>query len=108
SNLAELATKYGAEIIQIDGFNQAIDLLLSERMDATINERLSYLDFTLARPDAAIKVVAEEATSSEAAFLFDTGNDELVDAVNKALEDMKSDGTYLEISQRWFGDDVSK
>ncbi len=108
SNLAELATSYGAEIVQIDGFNQAIDLLLSERIDATINDRLSYLDFKVARPDAAIKVVAEEATSSEAAFLFNKGNDELVAAVNKALEDMKSDGTYLEISERWFGDDVSK
>ena len=108
SNLAELATSYGAEIVQIDGFNQAIDLLLSERIDATINDRLSYLDFKLARPDAAIKVVAEEATSSEAAFLFNKGNEELVAAVNKALEDMKSDGTYLEISERWFGDDVSK
>ena len=108
SNLAELATSYGAEIVQIDGFNQAIDLLLSERIDATINDRLSYLDFKVARPDAAIKVVAEEATSSEAAFLFNKGNEELVAAVNKALEDMKSDGTYLEISERWFGDDVSK
>ncbi|HSN65498.1 MAG TPA: amino acid ABC transporter substrate-binding protein [Fusibacter sp.] len=108
SNLAELATSYGAEIVQIDGFNQAIDLLLSERIDATINDRLSFLDFKVARPDAAIKVVAEEATSSEAAFLFNKGNEELVAAVNKALEDMKSDGTYLEISERWFGDDVSK
>jgi cystine transport system substrate-binding protein len=108
SNLAELATSYGAEIVQIDGFNQAIDLLLSERIDATINDRLSYLDFKVARPDAAIKVVAEESTSSEAAFLFNKGNEELVAAVNKALEDMKSDGTYLEISERWFGDDVSK
>lgn len=108
SNLAELATSYGAEIVQIDGFNQAIDLLLSERIDATINDRLSFLDFKVARPDAAIKVVAEEATSSEAAFLFNKGNEELVAAVNNALEDMKSDGTYLEISERWFGDDVSK
>lgn len=108
SNLAELATSYGAEIVQIDGFNQAIDLILSDRIDATINDRLSYLDFKLERPDAAIKVVAEEATSSEAAFLFNKGNEALVEAVNKALADMMADGTYLEISERWFGDDVSK
>ncbi|MBE0451426.1 MAG: amino acid ABC transporter substrate-binding protein [Clostridia bacterium] len=108
SNLAELATSYGAEIVQIDGFNQAIDLLLSKRIDATINDRLSYLDFKLERPEAAIKVVAEQATSNEAAFLFNKGNEELVEAVNKAMEDMMADGTYLEISERWFGDDVSK
>jgi cystine transport system substrate-binding protein len=108
SNLAELATSYGAEIVQIDGFNQAIDLILSSRIDATINDRLSYLDFKLERPDAKIKVVAEQATSNEAAFLFNKGNEELVEAVNKAMEEMMADGTYLEISERWFGDDVSK
>lgn len=108
SNLAELATSYGAEIVQIDGFNQAIDLILSDRIDATINDRLSYLDFKLERPDAAIKVVAEQATSNEAAFLFNKGNEALVEAVNKALDAMMADGTYLEISERWFGDDVSK
>jgi cystine transport system substrate-binding protein len=32
----------------------------------------------------------------------------LVDAVNKALSDMKADGTYLKISEKWFGADVSK
>lgn len=108
SNLAELATSYGAEIVQIDGFNQAIDLILSSRIDATINDRLSYLDFKLQRPEAAIKVVAEQATSNEAAFLFNKGNEELVEAIDKALSDMMADGTYLEISERWFGDDVSK
>ena len=36
------------------------------------------------------------------------GNCSEVDAVNKALADMKSDGTYLKISEKWFGTDVSK
>jgi L-cystine transport system substrate-binding protein len=40
--------------------------------------------------------------------LFNKGNQELVDAVNKALADMKTDGTYLKISQKWFSEDVSK
>lgn len=108
SNLAEIAKSNGAEIVQVDGFNQSIDLLISKRIDATINDSLSFLDFKKQKPDAPIKVVAELETASESAALFNKGNAELVDAVNKALSDIKADGTYLKISQKWFGEDVSK
>jgi len=53
-------------------------------------------------------VVAELETKDESGILFNKGNAELVEAVNKALADMKADGTYLAISQKWFGEDVSK
>ncbi len=108
SNLGDLAKSYGAEIVTVDGFNQAIDLITSKRIDATINDSLSYLDYTKQKPDAPIKSVAEQATKNESGLLFNKGNDELIQAVNKALADMKADGTYEKISQKWFGADVSK
>jgi cystine transport system substrate-binding protein len=40
--------------------------------------------------------------------MFNKGNKALVDAVNKALADIKADGTYSKISNKWFGSDVSK
>jgi cystine transport system substrate-binding protein len=108
SNLAEIAKSNGAELVQVDGFNQALDLLTSKRIDATINNSLSYLDYKTQRQDAPIKVVAEMDTKDESGILFNKGNQELVDAVNKALADMNADGTYLKISQKWFSEDVSK
>lgn len=108
SNLAEIAKTNGAEIVQVEGFNQAIDLLSSNRIDATINDSLSFLDFKKQQPDSPIKVVAEADTSDQAGFLFNKGNPELVAAVNGILEEIKTDGTYLKISQKWFGEDVSK
>lgn len=108
SNLGEIAKSYQAELVQVDGFNQALDLLTSKRIDATINDSLSFLDYKKQRPDAAIKVVAEVDTKDESGILFNKGNQELVDEVNKALADMKADGTYLKISEKWFGEDVSK
>lgn len=77
-------------------------------MDATINDNLSYLDMKKQKPDVPIKVVAEYDNAEQSAVLFNKGNKELVDAVNKALADMKADGTYLKISEKWFGTDVSK
>lgn len=108
SNLGKIAKNYGANIVQADGFNQSIDLLTSKRVDATINDSLSYLDLKKQKPDAPIKVVADYNNAEQSAVLFNKGNKELVDAVNKALADMKADGTYLKISQKWFGTDVSR
>lgn len=108
SNLADIARSFEAEIVQVDGFNQSIDLLASKRIDATINDSLSFLDFKKQRPDAPIKKVAQIETKDQMGIMFNKGNEELVEAVNKALEEMKADGTYLKISERWFGEDVSK
>lgn len=108
SNLADIARSYGAEIVQVDGFNQSIDLLVSKRIDATINDSLSFMDFKKQRPEVPVKVVAEMDTKDQMAIMFNKGNKELVDAVNKALNEMKADGTYLKISEKWFGQDVSK
>lgn len=108
SNLADIARSFGAEIVQVDGFNQSIDLLVSKRIDAAVNDSLSFLDFKKQRPDTPIKVVDQMNTEDQMGIMFRKGNDELVAAVNKALEDMKADGTYLKISEKWFGEDVSK
>lgn len=108
SNYADLAKSYGAEVVQTEGFNQAIDLLLSKRIDATINDSLSFLDFKKQRPDSPIKVVDEQKDVQKSAFLFRKGNEKLIKEINKILEQMKNDGTYIEISKKWFGEDVSK
>lgn len=108
SNYRKIAEEQGATNTVVDGFNQSIDLITSKRIDATINDSLSYLDLKKQRPELPIKVVHEEKDATSNAFLFRKGNKELVDAVNGALADMKKDGTYLKISKKWFGTDVSK
>lgn len=108
SNLSDIARENGAEIVGTEGFNQAIDLLTSGRIDATVNDGLSYLDLKKQKPDVKIKQVDEIAQGSESAAVFLKGNDELVQAVSDALAEMKEDGTYLQISEKYFGADVSK
>ncbi|WP_238883164.1 amino acid ABC transporter substrate-binding protein [Clostridium sp. YIM B02551] len=108
SNFGKLAKASGADIVEADGFNQSIDLLTSGRVDATINDSLSYYDLKKQKPDLQVKIAAESKDADQSAVLINKGNKELVDAVNKALADMKSDGTYLEISKKYFNEDVSK
>jgi cystine transport system substrate-binding protein len=108
SNYADLARKYGANIVGVDGFDQSIELITSKRADVTINDKISFLDYTKKKPDAPIKIVATSSDASQSGLMFRKDNKTLVDAVNKALKDMIADGTYNKISEKWFGENVLK
>ena len=108
SNYADMAKKYGAKIVGVDGFEQAIDLLGQKRVDVTINDKISFLDYKKQKPNAPVKIAATSPDASQSGFMFRKGSNTLVDAVNKALKDMIADGTYKKISMKWFGQDVLK
>ncbi|MFK2826016.1 amino acid ABC transporter substrate-binding protein [Bacillus sp. B190/17] len=108
SNYTDIAKANGAEVIGVEGFNQAIELLTSKRVDVTFNDKLSYLDFKKHKPDVPVKVVATDTDVSQIALMFRKGNQPLIDEVNKALKDMIDDGTYTKISEKWFVEDVLK
>ena len=108
SNYGKMAEASGAELVGTDGFDQSIQLVLTRRADATLNDSLSFLDFKKQKADAPVKIVAEQAEASYSGILLRKGDDELVAEVNKALADIKADGTYKTISDKYFGQDVSK
>ncbi|MGP4075987.1 amino acid ABC transporter substrate-binding protein [Halobacillus sp. K22] len=108
SNYADIAKEYGAEIQSVEGFNPAMELLNNGRVDATVNDRLSVLDYLKEKGDQSqVEIVAKEDNASETAMMFRQDNPELVEAVNGALKEMKEDGTLEEISNEWFNEDVS-
>lgn len=108
SNFGKLATEAGAELVGTDGFDQSIQLVLTGRADATVNDSLSYFDFKKKQPQAPVKVVAEKADADYSGIIVRKGDEDLVAAINKALSDIKADGTYKTISDKYFGQDVSK
>lgn len=108
SNYAKLATKYGAELVGTDGFNQSIDLVLSGRADATINDNVSFLDFKKHKPDAKVKIAATLANAESQGIIISKGQPELLSEINAALADIKKDGTYKRITTKYFGEDVSQ
>jgi L-cystine transport system substrate-binding protein len=108
SNFGKIAEKNGAELVGTDGFDQSIQLVLTGRADATINDSLSFLDFKKHKPDAPVKIVDTEANADYSGVIIRKGEPELLAAINKALEDIKADGTYDAISGKYFGQNVSK
>jgi cystine transport system substrate-binding protein len=108
SNWYTLATESGASVEAVEGWAQSVELLLQGRVDATINDRLTYLDYAQQVPDAAIEVAVETDDPALSAFAFAKGNTELRDAIDEALAELRADGTLAEISEKYFGEDVSE
>ncbi|GGA77561.1 amino acid ABC transporter substrate-binding protein [Brucella endophytica] len=108
SNFGKLAASNGAELVGTDGFDQSIQLVLNGRADATVNDSLSFLDFKKHKPDANVKVVATEEKADYSGVIINKNQPDLLAAINKALADIKADGTYQKISDKYFGQDVSK
>jgi cystine transport system substrate-binding protein len=110
SNFGKIAKDHGADVVGVQGFNESIDLLTSGRVDATVNDSLSFLDFKKHKPDAKVKIAAidNSADSEFSGVLIQKGNPQLLAAIDKALAQIKADGTYLNISEKYFGKDVSK
>jgi len=110
SNWYTLAEDSGAKVEAVEGWAQAIALLEQGRIDATLNDKLTFLDYVTSKPDAAakLKVAAETDDPSTNAFVVAKGSTTLVDAINEALEELRADGTLAEISEKYFGEDVSQ
>ena len=107
SNFADIAKSNGAELVGTDGFDQSIALVTQGRADATINDSLTFFDFKKKQAASPVKIVAQEADASDSGVILRKGDQDLVDAINKALRDITADGTYKKISDTYFGQDVS-
>ncbi len=109
STYAELAESYGANVTAVDDLNQTFELLMSSRIDATLNAELTYYDYMKAHPDADIRIAALTEDASQVAIPMRKGaeTESLRSAVNEAIEELRADGTLAELSQKYFGSDVS-
>ena len=109
STYAAQAEAYGATVTGVDDLNQTIELLLSKRIDATLNAEVVFNDYKK-DPEADVKIATYSDQVEEIAIPIRKGDDTvtLLDAVNDALDEMAKDGTLTELSEKYFGMDISK
>lgn len=110
STYAELAEQYGAVVTGVDDLNQTFELLLSGRIDATLNAELTYNDYMKAQPDADLKIAALTEDASHVAIPVRKGpeTESLRAAIDKAITEMTQSGELSELSQKYFGIDISQ
>ena len=109
STYAELAEQYGATVTGVDDLNQTFELLLSGRIDATLNAEVTYYDYMKEHPDANAKIAVLTADANEVAIPMRKGDETatLRAAIDTAIEEMRADGTLKELSEKYFGTDIS-
>ena len=110
STYAEVAEQYGAEVTGVDDLNQTFELLLSGRIDATLNAEVTYYDYMEAHPDANLKIACLDPQATQVAIPFRKGEEtaSLREAVDQALADMRQSGVLTELSEKYFGTDITQ
>ena len=110
STYADMAAEKGAEVQNVDTLSETIDMVTSGRVDATLNAEVSFYDYLGEHPDAPISIVALTDEASEVAVPLVKGADNatLKAAIDKAIEELSADGTLSELSNKYFGSDISQ
>lgn len=109
SNYSKLAKNNGAQITQVEGFNQSVELIQSGRVEGTFNDKISVLDYMKQKKNSGLKMIEGDAEQSKSGFVFTKKTDKaVVDKVNEALKEIKDSGELTKISKKWFDEDVSK
>lgn len=109
STYMTLAESYGAEVLGIDTLDETIQMLVAGRVDATLNADVSFYDYLNVHPEADFKIVALTEDASQVCIPVRKGEETatLLAALDEAIEELRADGTLAEISQRYFGTDIS-
>ena len=108
SNYAKIAEKYEMDITASETFSKDIELLLAGRTDCVINNTIAFADYLNEKPDTPIKIVDVDENADTVAIPIVKGNDDLVEAVDKAIKELQDDGTLTKLSEKFLGKDFSR
>lgn len=110
STYMNLAESYGATCYGVSTLDETLTMVLQGRVDATLNAIVSFTDYMAQHPDSNLKVVATTEEASNVAIPMRKGDEtaSLRETVNKAIDELREDGTLSELSTRFFGEDISK
>ncbi|WP_420866735.1 transporter substrate-binding domain-containing protein [Campylobacter showae] len=67
-----------------------------------------FYEYMKQNPQAPIKIAVINSDATYMAAIVHKGNAELLNAVNKALEELRAEGKLKEISLKYFGKDISE
>lgn len=100
SNWSDIARKAGASVEAVEGFTQAIKLLNRGRVDVVVNDSIAVYAYLAETGDKSVKIAGNVGEKSEQGFAA-RKNSGLLPDLNKALDELRSDGTLAKISQKY-------
>ncbi len=106
-----IAEEYGANVLDVETLDGTLEMVLAgtDRADATLNAEASFLDYMNAHPDANLKIVDYYPESEKVCIIMPKGDSSgsLKEAINSAIEKLRADGTLSELSNKYFGGDIT-
>ncbi|MCS6711411.1 transporter substrate-binding domain-containing protein [Brachybacterium sp. EF45031] len=108
SNWAAQMTDLGAQILPVQGFAEAMELLTAGRADATANDIVSFQTYQEEHPDAPFRLLEEELPGdTEVGIILPRGQEPLQQRLDEILTSLQEDGTLTRIYTEWTGVDLS-
>lgn len=101
-----VAREYSNQVATYESDVTALrDLATSNNLDAVITDRLVGL-IAIDETGFELEMAGDLIFEEEVAIPVQKGNQELLDKINEALAAIRENGTYVEISKRYFGVDI--
>ena len=82
----------------------ALTDLKTGRVDAVVIDEV-VINYYMTKEEGTFKILDESLAPEEYAVGVKKGNEELLEKLQKALDEMNDDGTAAKISEKWFGED---
>lgn len=96
------------EVKKYSDFVTAFMDLENGRLDAVVGDEIVGRYYMSKHPEAIEAVDSAVGPVSDFGIAFAKDDQKLRDAVQKAIDEMKQDGTMAKISEKWFGKDITK
>ncbi len=109
STYMEIGESYGAEVKGVDTLAETMSMVLNGQVDATINASTSVQDYLLTTGETGVTVIdqLDETTAYAIPLVKGSDNDSLRQAINDALKQMRESGKLAELSEKYFGADLT-
>jgi L-cystine transport system substrate-binding protein len=108
TNFGDLAKAVGGiDVKTYPGSPEYLQDLALGRIDAALNDSL-LIPYIVKQTRLPLKAGAPVGELERSGIPFAKGNPKFKAAIDKALADMKADGSFAKISMKWFERDVSK
>lgn len=109
SIFGQMAEEYGAELHAVSAMADSISEVLDGRADCTLNYETAFNDYMKEHPETDVKIVAYAEPEASSFIPVLKGNEDLLQALNEALDAAQASGELSEISKKYFnGLDLTK
>lgn len=96
------------EIVLFDTYNEAFMDLEAGRVEVVVADAVLARYYIAERGEEKYKIVSGDFGDEEYGVGLRQGDKILLDKLNKALDEMKEDGSAASISEKWFGENIIK